>query len=318
FKSNFKLSFIFYFIFLGFKESNAITISMVLVWLWFYKKTLRKQILSLLGVSLVWFLATTKIIIPAISHHKYIYTPEMPRTLSQVYQSLLMPKKVNFVINSLKYYLYLPILAGPALIPVAGEYLIRVLPLKSKFESFNLNMHYNVYLTTFLTLSTTLTLLKIQGLIKKIKSNSLKNYLIVSLAAFLIAATAYTNRKTGPGAPINLVISPIFWQSLNNDQWVKDRTLPVPQTKTIMAQNNLLPYFVTKAKNLDLFKGNYDQKPDVIIFDISAGQNANNFYGSNQQVVKETISKLKDDPNYRPLKTQIPDYYIFTKVKTNK
>ncbi len=313
FKKKFQLSLIFYFTFLGFKESNAITISMVLVWLWFFKKELRKEIITLFGLALIWFLATTRLIIPAISHHKYIYSPEMPNNLSQIYQSLTVDKKINFVKNSLKYYLYLPLLSGWAFIPALGEYLIRILPLKSKFESFNLNMHYNVYLTSFLSLATALTLLKIQTFIKKIKLIRFKKILILALAGFLILATAYINRKTGPGAPINLVINRVFWRSLKNDQWVKDRVLVMLQSKSIMAQNNLLPYFVTKSNNLYLFKGNYNQQPDIIAFDISAGQNANNFYGSNLKVVKLTVDKLKNDPNYHQLPTGPKDYYVFVR-----
>ena len=303
-------------IFLGFKESNAITITATLIWATLYKPKLIKKTFKLSLFTLSYFLLTTKAIIPLINKQKYIYTPQLPTTLPQLIYNLSTHQKINFLLQSLKFFLFLPLIGGISLLPAISEFAIRFVPTHSKFESFTLGMHYNVYLGSFLTLASIFGLLKLQKYLTNQLKTKLQTIAFITISIVILFSLAFTHKKAQGLSPLNLLINPAFWTSLNNDQWIKDRFSNIPSVSSIMSQNNILPYLVTKSPTLYLFQGNYKSKnPDLIIFDTSPNQNINNFYGSNLDKINLTIQQLHQDSTFTKLPSFHPNYHIF--IKTN-
>lgn len=286
-------------IFLGFKESNAVSLIFLLAWLFFIAKKKRNTILFLFIIAFVWFFATTKIFIPFFSHRSYFYTPAIPGSLFQIIGNFFNhPAKIKLMTDSLGSFGFLPILSFTGLIPVIGEFAIRLVPIKSFFQSYNLTMHYNVYLGCFLSLGSVYAVVSVKRWVlprfKKIAEILLITYLFGS-AIFMARKTTYS--------PINLIISPVFWKERGTKNDFFSVLKKIPRQGSVMSQNNILPLLVERKDKVYLFSDSMQNiRADSIIFDLSDG-NINNFWPSTKQKIRNRIEILLRDSSYRRLPT---------------
>ncbi len=300
------LSFVSAIIFLGFKESNTLTLIFLLFFLYFSNTRKRKQIISLVLFSGFWFLTTTKIIIPTIAKQPYFYTPDIPQSITGIVSNFFNPAiKRQLIFNSLVSFGFLPIFSLMGLIPILGEFAIRFIPSVSKFQSYTLAMHYNVYLGIFLVLASLYGVIKIKKIFKNNKTVELALVIYLFLASLVVA------RKI-TFSPINLAINKIFWQEIQGDKKTLRIIENIPKKGSVMSQNNILPHLVNREEELYFLTADYEKyKPDIIIIDLTPDQNINNVWGSDLEIVKKVKEELFQDPHY-VYKNPGRDYlYIF-------
>lgn len=294
-------------IFLGFKESNAITLSFFLVssLLLFPKR--RKEIFAYLIGSIVWFFTTIKVLIPHFSGRDYFYSPELPKSLLDVKLSLEKTEKYEFVWKSLASFGFLPLLARFGLIPIFGEIFIRVFPLKSFFQSFNLSMHYNVYLGIFLALAS------IEGLLFILKRFKLKNASILICVALITFSFLFAKKFTR--SPIIIVTNSTFWKELKPREDIFNSLSVVPKDGVVASQNNLLPYLSLRDdKLISISKGYRMKNPETIVFDLSEGQNPNNFFPETYDFLVKEVKLIEKTKKYKRVDAGNENFYIFQRL----
>ncbi|MBP9717055.1 MAG: DUF2079 domain-containing protein [Candidatus Levybacteria bacterium] len=294
-------------IFLGFKESNAITLSFFLISSFFMFPKRRKEIASYLIASVAWFFTTIKILIPHFSGREYFYSPDLPKSALDLKLSLEKTAKYEFVWKSIVSFGFLPLLARFSLIPVFGEIFIRIFPLHSFFESFTLGMHYNFYLGIFLALAS------IEGLLFVFNKFKLKNKSAIISIIFILFALLFAKKVTH--SPVILATNPTFWRELHPRQDIFDALKFVPSKGSVASQNNLLSYLVLREEGVySLAKGYMNYDPDIIVADLSYGQNPNNFYPSGLVFMTKEMKLLDKTKKYKRIDTGNKNFYIFQRV----
>ena len=302
------LSGLLFFIFLGFKESNSITVFFLLVYMFFALKNKRRIISIFLLVCIFWFFITTKILIPSISHSFYLYNPEISLIPQVIIKSIIeKPQKIQLVFHSLVSFAFIPVLSGLAIIPIIGELGIRIFPTKSLFENFTLGFHYSVYLGIMLTLSTIIG-------IAYWKKRLVKKYNVELFLCILLLFSALITGRKLTYSPMNLAISPIFWKELKPNKEFFDFFNKIPKNGTVMSQNNVLAYVSNRKEDLYYLKKKYwIQKPDIVAFDLTPGQNPNNFYESSPEWILQIRDSLIKDRSYKLLYDR-NNRYIFIRI----
>ena len=82
-----------------------------------------------------------------------------------------------------------------------------------------------------------------------------------------------------------------------------------------MSQNNVLAYVSNRTDDLYYLNRQYwIKKPDIITFDLTPGQNPNNFYESAPESILEVRDSLMKNKSYR-LYFEKNGRYIFIKFK---
>lgn len=298
-------------IFLGFKESNSITLFFLLFYALFSLKEKRKITIFLMILALIWFFLTTKIIIPKISKSFYLYTPEISLNPTRVVKGLIeKPEKLKLIFNSFLSFGFIPLFSGMAIIPIIGELGIRVFPIQTIFENFTLTFHYNVFSGIFLTLATILAIVKFKRIFQKNK------YIELILTFYILIISLFVGRKI-TASPMNMMISPIFWKELRPNKDFFEFIDKIPKTGTVMGQNNVLAYISNRTENLYFLKKNYlSIRPDSIVLDLTPGQNPNNFYESQPENLLTIQKLLFFDANYK-LYYSKGERFIFVKINKN-
>lgn len=293
-------------IFLGLKESNPVSFCLLLIPLFVTYAKKRKEIVLFGMGSVAYFFIVTKLFIPHFNKQAYFYLPKLPTTLPQLLQSLVRPEKYVFVIQSFLSFAFLPFLSGVWLLPVLGEMGMRILPVTSFFENFTLGMHYNVLLGIFLSLAT------IHGLKAYKKVTLFRNYEKVLVLLFLLFGFVIAREVTN--SPIFLTTNPVFWKNLSPREDVFTYLTFVPKQGTIASQNNLLPYLLLRDEDIYMIRKNYHNYfPDIIIFDLSEGQNVNNFFPETRDFFIQEKTLLEKNPYYKRISVNNDNVYLFVK-----
>lgn len=294
-------------IFLGFKESNGLSLAFLLLWMFVVNKEQRKNILILLIISITWFLLTVNIFIPTISAKAYLYSPVLPSSLKDLFQGPSIHLKLHLIYQSLLSYGFLPLLNLLGLLPALGELGIRLLPVSSKFQNFNLGLHYSVYLGIYLALAS------IQSLALFRKRRILFGIILFTLLLSLFSARKITS------SPINLAINPQFWSNINPQLEVGKVIENIPENGSLMSQNNILPHLTLRKDEIYLLSREYgDMQPDFIVIDISSGQNPNNYWGPDGPISYNELydlnRRVSADKNYILEKYSTQNIRIYKKV----
>jgi uncharacterized membrane protein len=296
-------------IFLGFKESNSLTLFFLSLFLLITCPKKRKELGVVIAVCIAWFFATTRIIIPFISKKPYLYTPKFTYSLIENLKNIFLNEaKQKLVTDSLISFGFLPLFSIAGLIPVLGELSIRFLPTESKFGDLTLGGHYNVFLGIFLAIATIVFLSRF-SVLKKF------HIVTITVCIYLLIVSAYTARKI-TRAPINLAINKTFWHELTPNKNIKKFISSVPKKGSITAQNNLLPHFIERNEEVYLLdKYSLNKNSDIIVFDTSPGQNPNNLWAPSYVELDTLIKHLNADSRYVRIPQPDPNYYLFVKVK---
>ncbi|QQG44556.1 MAG: DUF2079 domain-containing protein [Candidatus Roizmanbacteria bacterium] len=294
-------------IFLGFKESNAITFIFVLTCLLVFNKEKRKDIFMLIAASLAWLYVSTNIFSFIFSKRPYLYYPELPTSPWEMITNFFStPEKRKLVFDSLISFGFLPFFSVFGVIAVFGELAIRLAPTKTIFQNFTLGSHYSVYLSLILTLTTIYAITNI----KKIYP---KKWLVSLIIFYLLIISLFSARKITK-SPINLAFNHVFWKELKtngqNFNWVDK----IPKKGTVMSLNNLLPYFSARTEKLSFLNKYYKEvEPDIIIFNMTPGQSANNFWSMEEKDLGLIRDFLLQDKDYVRTKTDDKLLFIFIK-----
>ncbi len=278
-------------LFLGWKESNALTLCFSLIPFFFSQKKLRFPIAAICISAVFWFMCTTRIIIPNLSGHPYYYSPTLPHfPLEWIQTYFNSSEKIKLLFQSFISFGFLPLLSGVYLLPIIAELGIRFLPLDSHFQSFSFGMHYNVFLGVFLTLATIDTLSHFKN----------KNTKLI-LTVILVVLTVFSAKKITK-SPLLLLTNHTFWAEWNVPSPLITELSCVPLHGSIMSQNNILPHLIKRKEKIFLLTQNYQQiKPETIVFDMTPEQNMNNYYSGEIHSVKQVktlILAIQKDSNY--------------------
>lgn len=290
------------FLFLGLKESNAISFLLCLIPFFIIKKKERYKIFILGGIALMWFFLSTLVVMPFFTKQSYYYAPELPHyPLEWIAQFFNLPQKRLLITHSFISFGFLPLMSVPFLIPIIGELGIRLLPIQSHFQSYTLGMHYNVFLGIFLVLGTI-----------HILSLCLNKQLRIFLTIYLLIISIIVAKKI-TRSPIILATNTIFWKEWNKKAALFKELTCVPHTGSIMSQNNILPHLIQRKEKIYLLSQEYEtMKPDYIVMDLSSGQNLNNFYSgeiNNYTQVLALKKNIEHDSQYERMKS--PCKYLF-------
>lgn len=278
-------------IFLGWKESNAISLILCLIPYFLIYKKERVKIIILIGISAIWFFSVTKIVMPAIIKQPYYYAPVLPNNpLEYLTNFINIAQKRKLIFDSFSSFGFLPVIGIPFLFPIVGELGIRLIPVSSHFQSYTLGMHYNVFLGVFLAFGTIYSLRIFQ-----------KKHIQIYLTIGLLIIALYVAKKI-TSSPILLATNKTFWLEWKKKSSLFQELPCVPQTGSIMSQNNILPHLIQRKEKIYLLSSQYAvYKPKYIVMDLSLGQNPNNFYSgeiNNYSQVLSLKQVIEKDTNY--------------------
>jgi len=278
-------------VFIGFKESNGLTMSFLLIYLLAINRHKIRQVkflVPLLVFCLVWTVLCVKVLIPAISGQPYLYSPLLPGSAAQfMADSDLLRQKISLVEQSFYSFGFLLLISPLGLIPILGELSFRLLPIHSRFQNFTLGLHYNVYLGIFMAIAS------IQSLawIKQKTAKSLP-YAYILLALLSLVICGYTARRL-TSSPLNLAINNHFWQELNQRLEMADVVSQIPKSGSIVAPNNVLSRFITRPDQVYLLSTQATKyNPDFFIVETEKGQNPNNYWGPQGAISFENVLDL--------------------------
>lgn len=296
-------SFLFY---LGLKESNAVTALFFLLPFYVTKIKQRKSILALGFVAIVWFFVATKGIIPFFSHTSYLYSPILPQSyVEYATQFINTYEKRKFIFDVFISFGFIPLFSPFFFISILGELGIRLIPIKSHFQSFTLGMHYNVLLGVLLTLA----------VIRTITSQK-KTWIKRGIIIILILLSVFSAKKI-TGSPFALITNSVFWNTWSTKSELFKMLEYIPKSGSIMSQNNILPHLIQRKEPIFLLSNNYiSLKPNTIILEVTPDQNINNYYSgeiSNYTQVKLLRDRLMKDTSYKRIATPYPTLFVFVR-----
>lgn len=275
---------LFFLITIGFKESNFLFGAGLAIAFFFLNKTWKKFSFFLLIFSLIWGIASIKFIIPYFSGGTYGYEVALSTNKLNLINDLLdTSEKQSAVFNSLLSFSFLPILS-PVFWPlVVQDFLVRFLS-----GRVSLGLHYSALLSVLLAISSFYSF----STLNKIKFIR-KHIAIFSLLIILNSLFLYRFVLRGPLA---LSYNPAFYSHTKDFKFLDDLIPKIPANASVETQNNLATRF-THNKNVWILTEEYDyNKPDYILMDLRAGQNANDFFlTKNPEAI---LNKLANDRNY--------------------
>jgi len=284
-------------IFIGFKDSNALSFFFILIPYFISLKKQRQNLALLMVFSLFYFYIVSFIITPLISSQPYLYAPTLPHNpVEYVNNFFNLEIKRKLLFDIFASFGFLPLLSGFFILPIIGELSIRLVPVYVHSQSFTLGMHYNVYLGAFLALASIIIL-------KSLKDVVLVRFRLRKLLILVVIIIALIVAKKVTFSPLLLGLNPVFWREWSILSPTIKKLSCVPKMGSVMSQNNILPHLLQRKEDVYLLSTQYKKvKPDFIIIDTLPGQNINNFYSGE-------ISELSQVENLRKIIVADPTYF---------
>jgi len=248
-------------------------------------------------ISSLWGITIIKCVIPYFSNGVYIYTPQMPYSLTEyVMRFFDTPDKRRTLWYSFQSFLFLPIFAPTTWPLLLQDFFIRFVPLKTNMR-WTLGMHYNAQTAVFLAIG---SLYGLKNILKpaltagRFFPASSFLYLFISLS--LVLNALYLHQRVLHG-PLGLSYNKAFYTHTKDFAFLDRLIVQVPKNVSVMTQNNLAVRFTHQTVYLPDM--NYDKAhPDYIVLDLRDGQNPNNFFGSHAKSIEQFVGKLQSDPKY--------------------
>jgi len=312
YRKNIFIAFLSAIIFMGFKDSNPLSLFFILIPYFYTQKKDRRIIAFYMGFALLWFITAGYILTPLIAKQAYLYAPVLPvKPTEYITNFVNLPIKRKLWFDSLSSFGFLPLFSGVFFIPILAELSIRLLPTYVHSQSFTLGMHYNVFLGAFLAIASIKSLRIINSLILP------KKVLISNGTVCIALIIALFTAKTSTHPPLLLAINPVFWKEWNKKSELFKQIQYIETTGSVMSQNNILPHLISRKDKVFLLSLSYKKyDPQHIAFDLSTGQNINNYYSGEIKDIEQVI-KLKEflleDPHYKRVSTPYRDFYVFKK-----
>lgn len=239
-------------------------------------------------ISISYYVAVTKLVMPAIGQHNYLYTVQLPNP-NHIIEDLSLPIiKTETILVSLLTFGFLPIFAIPFWPAIFQDFFGRFV--LSSSARWDLGLHYSATLSVILTCAAILgtSYLEKNQIYKKIES-------IHAISILLIVI--FLHRFVYHG-PLGLVTNLTFYKQTQNHNFLREFLKKIPQNKMVMTNNNLATY-LTHTNTVILLRGNYeDWQPEIIALDLRPGQNPNNFWPMNEVAARQLFTNLSLDPKY--------------------
>lgn len=263
---------------LGFKESSALLGVGLAIYIYLYNKSWRKIALLTALISVVWGYTATQLIIPHFYGEKYFYTPTLEKNPLLLLWSLVDdPVKRKTLFVSFSSFGFLPLLYPPAWPLILQDLATRFMQ-KDFTLRWGLGLHYNIQMAVILAFSSVMALATIH---KKFKH---ARFLPV-ISIGLILLTLYLHRFA-LRAPLGLSYNPAFYRNTENFAFLNDLITRVPKGATVMTMNNIAPHMIHTHKVYLLRDVYEDFMPEYFVLDLREGQNYNNFFGADIEVIK--------------------------------
>jgi len=300
-------------IFMGLKDSNPLSFLFILIPYFFIQKGKRKEIIFYAMFAILWFLIGGYILTPSISKQPYLYSPILPSKPWEFITNFVnLPIKRKLIFDSLASFGFLPVFSGVFLLPIIAELSIRLVPTYIHSQSFTLGMHYNVFLGSFLAIATIQVFSTIHLKTKRYQ---------MGLIIFLLLVSLFVAKKiTQP--PLLLATNSVFWKEWNIKAEIFNEIRLIPESGSVMSQNNILPHLVQRKEKIYLLSLDYRKyRPDTVVFDLAPGQNINNYYSGeirDIEQVEELKKRLINDRDYTRAFTRYKDLYLFKRNITPK
>jgi uncharacterized membrane protein len=294
--------FLFFILTLGFKESTfllGIGLGFVVI---FLRKQWFKAGLIAIVLSILWGFVSIKVIIPMFAGGVYAYGPSLsPNIFENIFAFFDHPLKINTLFYSLLSFGFLPLLT-PSFWPVLfQDYMIRFVG-NECCSRWDLGLHYNAQSAVVLAASSVFALKRLQE-IKKL------NKILPILVVALIVNSLFLYRFVLNG-PFALAYNPAFYSHTKEFKFLDELVKRVPKDVSVMTQNNIAPRFAHQT--VYLLKLNYESyMPEYVVIDIRPGQNANNFFQSEN--ADKVLSILQNDHKYESI-YETENQFIFRKV----
>lgn len=300
YKKKWKLYFLFLLLTIGFQENLALTGAMLGLFLVFSKKNIKYGLLSFV-FCLTYFFLVIKIIIPHFNPGGYAYQPQSFKDVFEIFTRFFLPEiKLKTLILSFLNFGVLPIFSFSTW-PLIIEHYFERFVLNSAATRWDLGFHYNSILSPIFFLGGLEIIIKIQ------KSKKFRGLLkIWGFATILIVIFLHRFYLHGP---LMMATMPDFYQATYNTKFIKKFADKIPRGKFLMVQNNLGSYF--SHEKMMLLSVSYKlYKPDIIVFDVHSGQNANNFFPITMGEVNKMIAALEKDKNYKKVLVADNQFYF--------
>lgn len=296
------LSFVFFLITLGFKESNFLFGTGLAIAFFFINKAWRKFSIFLFLLSIAWGIIVIKFLIPHFAGSTYGYEVAFSMDKLNLINDLLGNQtKRQTIFYSFLSFGFLPILS-PLFWPlIVQDFLVRFLS-----GRVSLGLHYSALLSVVLAISSLYSFPVLQR-IRIIR----KHMAIVSLLIIFNAIFLYRFVLRGPLA---LSYNTSFYKHTKDFQFLNNLVLQIPPSSTVMAQNNLASHF-THQKNIWVLRYNYElHQPEYIVLDLRSGQNLNNFFPTQNPSL--ILRNLLHDKHYLAIYNNSSQYIFRRKSNT--
>ncbi len=300
-----KRYFLFLILILAVKENIALLGASIGLYLLIVKPSWKRIGMATILISLLWGIATTRLIIPYFSEGVSQYAPTIPKDVGQLVASFVdHPVKRETLQIGFGSFLFLPLLYPPLWPAIIQELASRFFLSQSTLR-WSLGLHYGLALGLLLSIASLYALQRIQKIFPK------KTWLLSGIATLLILQALY-NHQVKLHGPLGLGLNGDFYRHSKDFAFLQTLIDRIAPGASVMTQNNLAAHLAHQP--VMLFRPDYTPfMPDYILFDLRDGQNPNNLFPSTMEKLMALREKLAIDPNYRSI-YQTKDQEIFQKI----
>lgn len=297
---------LFLFLCLGVKEHIALLGVSIGIFLLLTKPAWRAIAVATIGISIAWGLVATRIIIPYFSEGASQYTATIPANIVAFVQSFYdHPIKQQTIAIGFGNFLFLPLLYPPLFPALIQELASRFLLTQSTLR-WSLSLHYGTELGILAAISSLYALRWLQKF-------ALSKHLVWILGFAMVFLSMYLHQFALHG-PLGLSYNRAFYRHSGEFGFLNTLIDRVPAGASVMTQNNLAAHFTHQP--VMLFRLDYTPfMPDYVIFDLRSGQNPNNMFPQNMEILTDLRDKITHDSLYRSI-YETNDQAVFE--KTNK
>ncbi len=250
--------------------------------LWLRKH--RWQGISTIVFCVLYTVITLRYIVPWFSGTTYLYQPTQLSLMSSVTQLVTPSIKIKTVFLTLASFEFLPLLYPPSWPILIQDFFIRFV--LDDRQIWDLGAHYSAVISVALYYSS----IKAVAWLQRFSWYQRLAWLHVGFI-FTTALMMHWRLR----GPLGLAYNRAFYQNTVTMKFLDTLIDQIPNGKTVMTHNNLIPHLTHTNQVLLLRDDYFTLMPEVIALDIRADQNPNNYWMASPEAI---YTQLLRDPNY--------------------
>ena len=315
-----KTYFVFLLLLLFTKETMAIYFLLMSPLLASLDKTRWRWVMIAVGITIIYYLISIKIVIPFISGGGYRYSyNDWPNDIFDWWNQLTNPSsKVQTFWISIFSWGGLSLFSIFSYPLIFGEFVMRFLGSIAGNVQDSLYYHYGfstapiIYLSSLVGAKNLLDFLsgKAEKSVNIQKIFDCKVYQLAISLLILVTLVLFHRNALPQRGPLELVFKRAFYQTTKDNQFLDELVSNVPNTSgSIMAMNHLTYHLTHKGKMIYLNAIdnpkrankfiNLKPSPDFIVYDLRKTQNANNFFPDDYESVVDFSHYLLNSGIYQ-------------------